>query len=85
MKKRILFGAKHIQCIVLEEWVFGFESLYGNRDEVITRLFYGNVEQERFLYIYKIKFFISYKLKNKFKYVFLAQLYNTFFLYNKFE
>jgi len=26
--------------------VYFFESLYGDCDEVVTRLFYGNVEQE---------------------------------------
>ena len=37
--------------------IFGIESLYGDSNEVITRLFYGNVEQDRFFFSIFIIFY----------------------------
>lgn len=43
----IIIFIKYLGVLYLiRTFVFGFESLHGDFNEVITRLFYGNVEQE---------------------------------------
>ena len=62
-----------------------FESLYGDFNEVITRLFYGNVEQKRIFFLFEIAVWRSGLPREAHDLKTIVQIYLLHFVFFKFK